>query len=104
MNRVILWIGALGAALTVCAQKQPCEELTKVSLPNVTITKATSVPAGPFSMPGGRAGATQVTVPAFCRVAATVWPEVKFELWMPANWNRKLLAVGNGGLAGNIQY
>ena len=43
-------------------------------------------------------------VPAFCRVAATVGAEVNFELWMPAQWNRKLLGVGNGGLAGTIVY
>jgi len=37
-------------------------------------------------------------------VAATVGAEVKFELWLPTAWNKKLLGVGNGGLAGTITY
>lgn len=37
-------------------------------------------------------------------MAARVAPEVNLELWMPAAWNRKLLAVGNGGLPGSISY
>jgi feruloyl esterase len=46
-----------------------------------------------------------VQAPAFCRVAATATgTEVKFEIWMPAQWNHKLVAIGNGGLAGSIVY
>ncbi|SRR5579883_670570 len=82
----------------------PCESLTKLSLPNTTVTLAVSVAAGPFSLPAGRAGAAPANVPAFCRVAATIAPDIKFELWLPANWNRKFMAVGNGGLAGTIRY
>ncbi len=92
----------LALALPIAAQ-QPCQNLTKLTLPNVTITSATSVPAGSFNLPGGRGGAT-VTVPAFCRVAGVVKPEVNFEVWLPADWNKKFLAVGNGGLAGTIGY
>ena len=69
----------------------------------LTITSATSVPAGAFNLPGGRGGAS-VTVPAFCRVAGVVKPEVNFEVWLPADWNRKFLMVGNGGLAGTISF
>jgi feruloyl esterase len=90
----ILLIPAIAAA-------QPCELLMKLALPDVTITSATSVAAGKFAIPGGR---NTVDVPAFCRVAGTIKPEVKFELWMPAQWNKKLLTVGNGGLAGSISY
>ena len=42
--------------------------------------------------------------PEFCRVIATVWPEVNFELWLPSQWNRKFVGVGNGGQAGTISY
>lgn len=78
-----------------------CADLPAVKLAGITITSAASVPAGKMEMPGGR-GVTQADVPAFCRVAGMVAPEVQFELWMPEQWNRKLLAVGNGGLAGTI--
>jgi feruloyl esterase len=69
----------------------------------ITITSAVSVPAGSFTLPGAAAGTT-VQVPAFCRVAATVDREVRMELWMPRQWNRKLLAAGNGGMAGAILF
>ncbi|HEV3141388.1 MAG TPA: tannase/feruloyl esterase family alpha/beta hydrolase, partial [Vicinamibacterales bacterium] len=46
--------------------------------------------------------------PAFCRVAATLSPvadsEIKVEVWLPAAWNNKYQAVGNGGWAGAISY
>ena len=79
----------------------PASASASLSLPGVTITLAQSVPAGSFTPPAARAA---VNVPAFCRVAGTVTPEVHFELWMPSAWNRKLLTAGNGGLAGTINY
>ncbi|HLG99604.1 MAG TPA: tannase/feruloyl esterase family alpha/beta hydrolase, partial [Bryobacteraceae bacterium] len=88
------------AAMPALSQ-QPCESLTGLALPNITISEAVSVPAGKFTPPGL---AQAADVPAFCRVKGVIAPEVKFELWMPAQWNRKLLAVGNGGLAGSINY
>ena len=48
-------------------------------------------------------------MPAFCRVAARLAPtpdsDIKIEVWLPVSgWNGKLLAVGNGGWAGSINY
>ncbi|HWE49756.1 MAG TPA: tannase/feruloyl esterase family alpha/beta hydrolase [Bryobacteraceae bacterium] len=100
--RILLAIAALGIAAPSYAQ-QACEKLVTLSMPGLKITSATSIPAGPFTLPGGgRGGPAQV--PAFCRVAATVGVELRFEIWMPAQWNNKLLGVGNGGLAGSISY
>src|SRR4051812_33612992 len=65
-----------------------CAELAKLALPGVTIREAG---------PGTRTG-----VPAHCRVVGVIAPEVGFEVWLPSNWNRKFLMVGNGGLAGTI--
>src|SRR5579862_1034916 len=100
--RHLLTLTAVAAAWPGWAQ-QSCEQLTALKIRDLTITSAVSVPAGSFSLPGGRGSAT-VQVPAFCRVAATVGKEVRIELWMPRPWNRKLVAVGNGGLAGSISF
>jgi feruloyl esterase len=37
---------------------------------------------------------------AFCRVLGMVQPEVRFEVALPLEWNRRLLLTGNGGYAG----
>ena len=72
--------------------------------------------AGAFTPPGparqGGAAPQQprafATLPAFCRVAATLTPssdsDIKIEVWLPAKWNGKFQAVGNGGWAGVISY
>ena len=49
------------------------------------------------------------SLPAFCRVAATLTPsvdsDIKVEIWLPSSrWNGKFQAVGNGGWAGTIWY
>ena len=86
-----------------------CESLSAQSLPDTTISLAESVAAGSFVLPGaqgGRGAAAQnealKTLPAFCRVAATIHPtsdsDIKIEVWMPASgWNGKLQAVGFTG-------
>jgi len=56
---------ALPVALPLHAQ-QPCERLSSLDLPGVTITLAQTVPAGSFTPTAARAA---VNVPAFCRVA-----------------------------------
>lgn len=101
--RSLLSLACFGAAWPAAAQ-QPCQNLTKLTLPNVTITSATSVAAGPMALPSARGAGGPVTVPAFCRVAGFVKPEVNFEVWLPADWNKKFLAAGNGGLAGTINF
>ena len=103
LRQTFLALAALAAACPAWAQ-QSCEALTSVPMRGITITSAVSVPAGPFALPGAAATAPKVQVPAFCRVDATIDKEVRIELWMPRQWNRKLLAAGNGGLAGAILY
>ena len=90
---------ALSAASALHAQ-QSCEKLASIPFNGVTIVSAARVSAGALTLPTNQSP----TVPDMCRVVALVAPEVNFELWMPARWNRKLLAVGNGGLAGTINY
>lgn len=73
-----------------------------LKLPDTTITGAAVVPAGSFTPPRGRA---LNNLPAFCRIAATSQPAVRFEVWLPqTTWNRKFQVVGNGANAGSISY
>jgi feruloyl esterase len=83
-----------------------CESLASLSVANVAITMAKSIPLGTFVAEG-----TQPIhdLPAFCRVAATLTPshdsDIKIEVWMPAlGWNGKYEGTGNGGYAGQIGY
>src|SRR5271166_2480992 len=96
----------------ILAAANSCESVASIALRNATVTAATPVEAGAFPAPPGRgpnAGAVFKTLPAFCRVAATLKPSsdsaIKIEVWMPAEgWNGKLQSVGNGAWAGTIGY
>ena len=83
-----------------------CESLINAHVANTTITAAQSIPVGNYVAPDG----TNVgSMPAFCRVAATVSTQpseaVKIEIWMPASgWNGKYEAQGSGGFGGSINY
>jgi feruloyl esterase len=104
MSRLFLALVTISVAAVPSHAQQPCESLTNLAVAGLTITSATSIPKGPFILPSSPNQAQPVPVPAFCRVAAVVAKEVRFEIWMPAEWNRKLLGIGNGGLAGIIPY
>jgi feruloyl esterase len=83
------------ATPTVIAQT-PCEALSSLSLPNATLTLATSVPAGDVRVPVGGRDQTLGVLPAFCRVAATLKPtadsDIRIEVWLPTStWNGKFL-------------
>ena len=88
-----------------------CADLASLHPPNTVITRAQTVEAGAFTPPAGSGRGPKVfkTLPAFCRVAATLTPssdsDIKIEAWLPAeNWNGKFQAVGIGGWAGMISY
>jgi len=117
--------------MTVNAASAPCASLAGLTIPHAAITFAADVDAGKFTPPpapgraagapglendaaaqgrgaGGGRGNPYANAPAFCRVAATLSPttdsNIKVEVWLPANWNNKYQAVGNGGWAGTISY
>jgi feruloyl esterase len=98
------------AALAAPAAAAPnCDALARAALPDTTITTATEISSGSFSVPGGRAGRGLDNLPAFCQVHGVIKPTptsaIQFEVWLPRdNWNGRLQVVGNGGLAGTISY
>ncbi|HVQ16711.1 MAG TPA: tannase/feruloyl esterase family alpha/beta hydrolase, partial [Vicinamibacterales bacterium] len=106
-SALIAVIGSACLSTTVAAAT--CESLKSVSLPNVTISSAEIVPAGPFVADGNTAP-TQAAqpIPAHCRVKLVLKPSsdshINAEVWLPAaDWNGKFMAVGNGGFGGSIQ-
>ena len=100
---------SVAIALAVSAQT-PCEQLKSLKLAGTAITTAESITAGPLANPGAAPAAAPQTLPAHCRVAATLKPspdsDIKMEIWLPAGaaWNGKFEAIGGGGWVGAISY
>src|SRR5579864_4229400 len=42
------------------------------------------------------------TTPEHCNIRGTIWPEAKFEVKLPTQWNRRFLMAGNAGTGGII--
>jgi len=92
----------------------PCDSLSKLSLPNVTVNSAQTIAAGGFTPPASP-GPFQLSpalfksLPEFCRVTATLTPssdsDIKIEVWLPSSgWNNDFQAIGNGGWNGTMGY
>jgi len=93
----------------VDAAPRACAGLAQLDIPHTRITLAQPVDAGAFTPPGAGDARAARTLPAFCRVAATLTPssdsDIKIEVWLPASgWNGKYQAVGNGAFSGSIAY
>src|SRR5580698_10002620 len=43
-------------------------------------------------------------MPEHCDVRGVIWPESRFAVKLPANWNNRFEMVGNGGWAGTISF
>lgn len=79
-----------------------CGDLMNLRLAETTITAAEDVRAGSYAPAGGM---PLNNLPAFCRVALTVAPQIKIEVWMPKDtWNERYRGEGGGGYAGSISY
>lgn len=97
----------------LAASAQNCAGLLQLSLPNAKVTSAEIVAAGAFTppdlKPDEKVPRLYRTVPAFCRVRATLTPtsdsDIKVEVWLPEKgWNGRFRGLGNGGFAGYIAY
>jgi feruloyl esterase len=80
--------GALLTALvgvgSTLAAAATCASLASLTLPDTTITAAQRVAAGTYTAPDG---SVFTSLPAFCRIAATLTPtsdsNINIEVWMP---------------------
>jgi len=109
MRKRFKWVAVVLVVATFAvgqAAAVTCANLASLTLPDTTITAAQPIPAGTYTAPNGT---VFTSMPAFCRVAATLTPtsvsNIHMEVWMPVSgWNGKFEGVGNGGLAGTIGY
>ena len=46
--------------------------------------------------------AAAANLPAHCEVKGVIWPEARFVVKLPVEWNERFQMVGNGGWAGTI--
>lgn len=84
----------------------------QLNLPNVTIHETRHVSAGTnLTFPNDHptcSPRSQVVSTDVCQVSltATTGPQsqVRFQMWLPLNWNGRFLGVGNGGMSGCIKY
>jgi feruloyl esterase len=107
---VMLVAAAAAQAQPAPAPPRSCAELARLVLPNASIATETvaagafKAPVAPF--PGFVADFTKL--PEFCRVTGSIKPssdsDIRFEVWLPMNWNGRFLQTGNGGAAGSIVY
>ncbi len=115
MSKSLLNYSLLFAALFLSSfsnaqvEASSCEALISLGLADGEISSAEYVAAGSFNAPSTRGGDVYDDLQAFCRISAVLSPvdgsNTQVEVWMPVEgWNNKLVAVGNGGLAGSISH
>jgi hypothetical protein len=97
MNTSLLAALLVGGSVSLApaldaAEPGDCAQLTRLKLPEVTITEAVAVPAG--------GAAIRL---AHCRVTGVIGTEIKFSLLMPDAWNHKFVMGGGGGFVGTVQ-
>ena len=112
---LLLLFSAQPFAKAAEAADDPCASLMDLKLPETKILVAETLNApdvrssgvvihGVWKTPKSAHGQTTVST-NFCRVAGLIEPGINFEVWMPVEgWNGKFNGVGNGALAGGINY
>lgn len=74
-----------------------CDDLNAIQIPELARVESRWVPAGPSTL-------IEAELDAHCRVSGRIDPVINFELWLPADWNGRFVAVGSDELAGSIDY
>jgi hypothetical protein len=111
MKSACLFVFVCVAALVwPCAAIADCAALRTVKIADTEITLAERIASHAFSPPDYPAAQAALfhELPAFCRVSGVIRPTadsaIRFELWLPDQWNGRYLQAGNVGFAGSINY
>ena len=89
MKQIFL-LGYLAGSLMAGGPVMTCEALGGRAFgKEVQIASATAV-------------AASEKLPAHCDVRGVIWPEARFAIKLPTDWNERFEMVGNGGTAGTI--
>src|SRR6202166_2624301 len=92
--RKLVLVCVLGSACVLAAPVKKCEELPSAPLGNLF---------GPdVKIESAKLVAAAANLPEHCDVRGMIWPEAKFVVKLPTNWNDRFQMVGNGGWAGTI--
>jgi hypothetical protein len=59
-------------------------------------------PAGAVKIDSATLAAANDKLPAHCDIRGVIWPEARFAIKLPIEWNDRFQMVGNGGTAGVI--
>jgi feruloyl esterase len=87
---------------------QPCDmsTLTAAKIDGTLFRSAALVSDGSFTPPPS--GAALTNLPVFCRVEASVSAAkdslINFEVWIPQDWNQKIVVTGNAGYGNALNY
>jgi len=73
--------------LATTPPRMTCADMRGLETATTTIISAETIPAGEDA-------------PEHCRVTGVIAPEIRFEVNLPAAWNRRFYMHGNGGFAG----
>ncbi len=93
------------ASAQVSGNKKACltsDQLKKVQLPDVTITKVESKTKDTIRSQEIWVPPVAINV-SYSRVEGYISKEIYFELFLPHQWNGRFLMSGNGGFAGVVQ-
>lgn len=108
-----LFTASMSLSGRAVAAEQPCAALKELSFKDTRIESAEEIRPDPtWDFPPSVFNGLAATDPTgtlnveqpFCRVVAVIETEIKFELWLPDDWNGKYTQVGNGGYTGAINY
>ena len=92
--------------------RSACCGYNPTDIPNVELTNPpTYFPANAVvDISNAYSSINESTLPAFCRVQLTITTNVTAkstalaEVWLPDDWNGRMLTIGNGGISGGGEW